>query len=241
MDQNQNVDNDLQQAIDNINNDANSANNTVDASANQVFSEPVAAPSSIPEGDSGILDEPVGPFPTAAPEPKVGIVTPGPEPIAPFDPISIPDLGTKGEATVTPAPDFGHPEPIIPGAPMPGSLSPTDSNASNSPAMTGPNPSSDSHSPDSDSKPNFSASSNPSHENLDTHKIKEAALRDLVPLLSHVKAEPKQKFELCRDIIENLHDSSAFGPAYDAASAITNEDERAEALLYLVESIDDQK
>ena len=51
MDQNQTVDNDLQKAIDDITNTTNT---------DPVFSDPVAAPSSVPEGDTGELGEPVG-------------------------------------------------------------------------------------------------------------------------------------------------------------------------------------
>ena len=81
MDQNQpSVDNDLQKAIDDITNTTN---------IDPVFSDPVAAPSSVPEGDTGELGEPVGPFP----EPKLEVVAPAPEAIAPLDAASsIPDL-----------------------------------------------------------------------------------------------------------------------------------------------------
>ena len=72
MEQNQSVDNDLQKAIDDITNTT---------SVDPVFSDPVAAPSSVPEGDTGELGEPVGPFP----EPKVEMVEPAPEPIAPLE------------------------------------------------------------------------------------------------------------------------------------------------------------
>ena len=73
------VDNDLQKAIDDITNTTN---------VDPVFSDPVAAPSSVPEGDTGELGEPVGPFP----EPKVEMVVPTPEPIAPLDAVNIPFL-----------------------------------------------------------------------------------------------------------------------------------------------------
>ena len=92
MDQNQpSVDNDLQKAIDDITNTTN---------IDPVFSDPVAAPSSVPEGDTGELGEPVGPFP----EPKLEVVAPAPEAIAPLDAASnIPDLAMP-EAPAAPAP-----------------------------------------------------------------------------------------------------------------------------------------
>ena len=83
MDQNQpinnqpaSVDNDLQKAIDDI------ANNT---NVDPVFSDPVAAPSSVPEGDTGELGEAVGPFPeppkVEVPPAPVSEPTPAPVPI----------------------------------------------------------------------------------------------------------------------------------------------------------------
>ena len=198
MDQNQTVDNDLQKAIDNITNTTN---------VDPVFSDPVAAPSSVPEGDTGELDEPVGPFP----EPKVEMVAPGPEPIAPFEPIDIPELNVPEEAPTAPAPaPAPTPEPA-PVAPEP--VAPT-------PIAPAPAP------------------VTPAATSLNTHQVKEAALRDLVPLLDHTNMTPSQKFNICRNIFEDLKDYTVLEQAYRAASEITDETERAEALLYLVESID---
>lgn len=184
---NQSVDNDLQKAIDDITNTTN---------VDPVFSDPVAAPSSVPEGDTGELGEPVGPFP----EPKVEMVAPAPEPIAPLDPITIPDL-TPPEPASNPAP-----EPTL-------NLDPT---PEPTPAPLGASPS----------------------ENLTVHQVKEAALRDLVPLLDHLNIGATQKFHLYRNIFEDLKDYTIIEPAYKAAREIADETERAEALLYLVEAID---
>ena len=98
MDQNQSIDNDLQKAIDNITNTTN---------VDPVFSDPVAAPSSIPEGDTGELGEPVGPFP----EPKLEMIPPTPEPIAPLDAMSgMPNLAMPDATTPAPTPE-PTPEP----------------------------------------------------------------------------------------------------------------------------------
>ena len=200
MDQNQTVDNDLQKAIDNITNTTN---------IDPVFSDPVAAPSSVPEGDTGELDEPVGPFP----EPKVEMVPPTPEPIAPFEPIDIPELNVPEEAPA-PAPEptpVATPEPVIPEpAPVTAPVAP---------------------------EPVAAPSTTPA-ANLNTRQIKEAALRDLIPLLDHTNITPSQKFNICRNIFEDLRDYTVLEQAYRAASEIADETERAEALLYLVESID---
>lgn len=176
------VDNDLQKAIDDITNKT---------SVDPVFSDPVAAPSSVPEGDTGELGEPVGPFP----EPKLEMVAPAPEPVAPLESIEVPEL-TVPEPTISapPAPLITEPAP----APM---------------INTAPN-------------------------GLNAHQIKEAALRDLLPLLDRLTMDPSQKFHLYRDVFESLHDYTILEPAYHAAKDIMNDNERAEALLYLVQSID---
>lgn len=169
MNQNPTVDNDLQKAIDDI---------TKNTNTDPVFSDPVAAPSSVPEGDTGALAEPVGPFPEPLPPAPVE-----PEPIAPM-----PDLAAPVMDTPAPMP---APEGI---APVPA--------------------------------------------NLDIRQIKEAALRDLLPLLDRLSMSPSQKFNLYRDIFENLRDYTVLAPAYNAAKEIPDDTERGEALLYLVESID---
>ena len=168
------VDNDLQKAIDDITNTT---------SVDPVFSDPVAAPSSVPEGDTGELGEPVGPFP----EPKVEAPAPVPEPVAPVEPVEVPDL-TAPEPAPEPVP-----EPVI-------------ESTESAPQNTG--------------------------------DIKKAALRDLVPLLDKVNMDAAEKFDLYRDIFEELKDYTVLEPAYQAAREIADETARANALLYLVQSID---
>ncbi len=157
-----NADNDLQKAIDDITNTT---------SVDPVFSDPVAAPSSVPEGDTGELGEPVGPFP----EPKVEVQEPAPEPIAPIENVEIPDLNT--ETPSEPAPQ-------------------------------------------------------------NTSEIKKAALRDLVPILDKVNMDSTERFNIYRDIFDELKDYTVLEPAYQAAREIADETTRANALLYLVQSID---
>ena len=195
MDQNQTVDNDLQKAIDDITNTTNT---------DPVFSDPVAAPSSVPEGDTGELGEPVGPFP----EPKVEMVAPAPEPIAPFEPIDIPELNV-------PAPEPATMPPMPQSAPEPVATAPVVPEPAPAPVQS-----------------MFNSS------NLNTRQVKEAALRDLIPLLDRLNMTPSQKFNICRNIFEDLRDYTVLEQAYRAATEIANETERAEALLYLVESID---
>lgn len=184
MDQNQIAGtDDLQKAIDDI---------TQTTNVDPVFSDPVAAPSSIPEGDTGELGEPVGPFPEP---PKVEIeqIPTAPE-MAPLTELVVPDLMAE------PAPAQAPVEPIVPAA------------ESLVPPMA--------------------------PENLNMRQVKEAALRDLVPLIGNLNMSAEQKFNLYKDILEELHDYTVVEPAYRAAAEIADETKRAEALLYLVESID---
>ena len=191
MDQNQtqenqaSVDNDLQKAIDDITNTT---------SIDPVFSDPVAAPSSVPEGDTGELGEPVGPFP----EPKVATVTDNPDQIAPLDSMDIPELNNfqMPEAPAAPAP-----------APAP------------APIVEQPAP-------------------EPVPQSLSTGEVKKAALRDLVPLLDRINMNSSEKFNIYRDIFDDLKDYTVLDPAYHAAREIPDETERANALLYLIKSID---
>lgn len=192
MDQNQtqdnqanaSVDNDLQKAIDDITNTT---------SIDPVFSDPVAAPSSVPEGDTGELGEPVGPFP----EPKVATVTENPEQIAPLESMDIPELN-----------NFQMPEvPAPTPAPAP------------APVMESPMP-------------------EPVPQSLSTGEVKKAALRDLVPLLDRISMNSSEKFNIYRDIFDDLKDYTVLDPAYHAAREIPDETERANALLYLIKAID---
>ena len=201
MGQSQTADNDLQKAIDDITNITNT---------DPVFSDPVAAPSTVPEGDTGELSEPVGPFPE---EPKVEMVPPAPEPIAPLESVNIPELNVPPLESV-PAPEAPQEEGLqasqLPPAPTPEPL----------PEM-----------PTSDSTP---------IEAEDANQIKNSALRDLVPLLDHLDMDASKKFKIYYAVFESSRDLDTLKLAYKTAREITDESERAKALYNLIESIDNQ-
>lgn len=210
MNQNSTIDNDLQKAIDDITNNTNT---------DPVFSDPVAAPSSVPEGDTGELGEAVGPFPapepvmpmpeSPAPTPETQFIeTPLPEPIMPQETMPITNFNPQAPQPVQESVSYSAvttepitaPAPVIP-------------------------------------EPSFEAPQTTAHP-LGMQQVKEAALRDLIPLLDHLNMDPSRKFNLYRNIFEDLRDYTVLEPAYRAATEISNDQERAEALFYLVESID---
>lgn len=289
MDENQTIgspDNDLQQAIDNISNSTNS---------DPVFSDPAAPPSA-----DGNFGDPNGPFPLPDAEATIGVVTEAPEPMAPLDPIDLPDLSVSGEnpadANVVTKPgfadfenqdqnfenndfmsqtpdnfdssDFGNNQgAFVKGEPTDFSNNFSDSPNENGNNFSNPSSHGSQGAPDNsfrgnDSSENSFRSNRPSGNNRsenhysrpndfrssahsqrtsgasNARQIKAAALRELTPLLGRLSVEPSQKFKICQDIFEDLHDYSVLDQAYQAASDIQNDDERANSLLYLIESID---
>ncbi len=76
-------------------------------------------------------------------------------------------------------------------------------------------------------------------DDVNISHVKEEALRELSPLLDKTQLEPDQKFKIYRDMIETLHENSLLMPALEAAKQIQDESDRADALLYLVNLIDD--
>lgn len=219
MDQNQTVDNDLQKAIDDITNNTN---------IDPVFSDPVAAPSTVPEDDTGELGDPIGPF--ADPAEEAPITPPAPtEPST--DTVTPPQPSNSTPPTTTPPPlpnvqPPSKPEPVE--SPVADEQSATVSSSSIYPDFSAPPAPPAPIMPPMESSPSM----------LNMRQIKEAALRDLIPLLNHLNMSPSQKFGLYRNIFEDLHDYAILEQAYHAASDISDETERAEALLYLVEAID---
>lgn len=71
----------------------------------------------------------------------------------------------------------------------------------------------------------------------DMQKVREAALRDLAPLLGEINVNPAQKFRLYHDILTTIGDRSVIEPAYQAAKNISDDKERGKALLFLIEAI----
>ena len=73
----------------------------------------------------------------------------------------------------------------------------------------------------------------------DLDRVKINALNESRPILETVDILPEKKFTIYKDIIELTDDKACIEPAYNAARQIADEKERAEALLYIIEIIDD--
>ena len=73
----------------------------------------------------------------------------------------------------------------------------------------------------------------------DLDRVKINALNEIRPILETVDILHEKKFTIYKDIIELTDDKACIEPAYNAARQIADEKERAEALLYIIEIIDD--
>lgn len=235
MDQNQTVDNDLQKAIDDITNNTN---------IDPVFSDPVAAPSSIPEGDTGELDDPIGPFTTT---PEVPVSAPMQDAAGFIPEPAVPQFGDFGASTADAAafssetlpsaapamPDTPVPPMPVPPMPAPEAVQPLPTPDSQGVVANVPEPL-----PQPPAPVPVQPEEIPAAPINDVQQIKTAALRDLVPLIDRLNMTPLQRFNICHNVFESLKDDSIAEQVYRAASAIPDDTERAEALLRLVETID---
>lgn len=67
--------------------------------------------------------------------------------------------------------------------------------------------------------------------------LKTDILRDLAPMVKDLDMDAAKKFDLYKEIREDLHDDSVIASAYEVSKEITNDKERADALLYLYDSL----
>ena len=76
-----------------------------------------------------------------------------------------------------------------------------------------------------------------SYGDPDLDRVKTNALSDLRPIIEKIDLPASKKFLVYKEIIETTSDKACIEPAYNAAKSIEDEKERAEALLFIVESI----
>lgn len=84
--------------------------------------------------------------------------------------------------------------------------------------------------------PSFS-SSTPTNTGTDLAELKKKALNELSPLVQLLDQEPSDKFKTLMMMIQASDDQSLIPQAYEAASKITNDKEKAQALLDVVNEI----
>ncbi len=68
--------------------------------------------------------------------------------------------------------------------------------------------------------------------------IKNDALLELRPLVDKLNVSPEEKFDTYLLLLRSTDDSTLVAPAFEAARAITDEAEKAQALLDIVKEID---
>lgn len=206
MNQNNDVDSELQRAIDDI------TNNNSTPGAGKV--DPVAAPSMVEPGTENKLEAAVGPFP------KV-------------EPPELPKIETKKNgAQFAPAP-----APAADGIMPPGTGGMDAQNFENKASVEAEVAKLNKAAGDAEKSGNQNAKdASIIAENV--KKVKEEALRDLIPLVEKLDMSAEEKFGIYQDILETLGEQSAVQPAYETAKAIADEKARGEALVYIVEKID---
>ena len=84
-----------------------------------------------------------------------------------------------------------------------------------------------------------SSYSRPMGYGSDISKVKEAALKELFPIMDRVEVEPEKRFLLFQEMLTTMRDKAVIAPAYEAARQIRDDKVRADSLLYLINSIDE--
>ncbi len=79
----------------------------------------------------------------------------------------------------------------------------------------------------------------PAKVDADVAEIKAAAMKELFPLIDRVEMDAQKRFDLCRKMYETLKDKAVLAQALEAARKIVDEKNRAEALFYLVDAVDE--
>lgn len=152
-----------------------------------------------------------------------------PPPVTPSEPPAVPEPvpDVTLDETATESTDQGISE-LPSTSESAGGLSvsaPTkDETAAAEPATGAPAPASD-------------ASSGATPSSNDLLRIKQDALQQLSPLVSHLDQTPEERFRTTMMMIQATDDSSMIGSAYEAAQEITDEKVRAQALLDVVNEI----
>ena len=72
---------------------------------------------------------------------------------------------------------------------------------------------------------------------LSLSELKQAALRELSPLVGHLNQTPDEKYETAKMIYEETRDHTALTAVYEAAKNLTDEKAKAEAIYDVIQKI----
>ena len=143
-----------------------------------------------------------------------------------------------GVPPTPPVPDFLSSEPSMPGV---------NPNVMADLTNTGPTPITGNNGTgvvqdnvNSDVTPEVTAieGSNTEVKDAQFEEVKKQMFQDLYPLMDKIKMQPEQKFKVYKQMIESTGSKDMITSAYEAVKEISNEQEKAEALLFLVEKAD---
>lgn len=105
-------------------------------------------------------------------------------------------------------------------------------------SATTPQPSSPTaQNPFSSQSNDVTATSPVANSDVDLADIKQKALKELSPLVSHLEQDPLDKFKTTMMMIQASDNKNLIPEAYTAAQAITDEKAKAQALLDIVNEI----
>lgn len=75
----------------------------------------------------------------------------------------------------------------------------------------------------------------PATGDANLEEVKKSMLRDLFPLMDKITMRPEQKYKVYKQMIESTNDKNMIPAAYEAVKGIEDEQQKAEALLFLVD------
>ena len=232
MNQNRARDNELQRAIDEITRKAAPANGGAMSGVGANPAPMVGAASTV--GAAGAMG--AGPKPVVPPVPPIPAApAASPAPAAPA--VMKPAAPAKPEMKPVMNPEAREKVAPVKSAPVPPSIS---SIVANAQPMRKPMK-------DGERKAEMRGNGRPmegamnrekNRGGAETASVKEAALKELFPIMDRIEVSPEKRFELYREIMEVMKDRVVVKPAYEAAKAIKNDKARADALLYVIEQIE---
>lgn len=153
-----------------------------------------------------------------------------PEPVTPSAPEPTPNatLESDSGANTVPATPPAAPPELPDKTPAPASSAPSTPSAKKSNTLTPPTLS---------PSPSASAAAAAPVASDDLMNLKQEALQQLSPLISHLDQTPEERFRTTMMMIQATDDSSKIKEAYEAAKQITDDKARAQALLDIVNEI----